>query len=257
LVRAAAIPAEHGGWGFLLEPLLLGLLVAWSWQGLWLAIAATGIFLVHQPLKIALRDHRKGRRSARTIWCERFAVSYGLMAVAPFLFLLATQPPRFMLPILVALPLALTQIVFDARSQSKTLTAELAGAVALGASASSIAILDGWATGGALCLWVILIARAAPSILYVRARLRAETGREYEPAPVWLAHGAALIAIAVLAAYGAVPWLSVAAIALLLVRAVVGLSRYRRPQRAARVGIMEMVYGAMVVGLSALGYAFS
>ncbi|MBZ0296495.1 MAG: YwiC-like family protein [Anaerolineae bacterium] len=32
-LRSVALPAEHGGWGFLIEPILLGLLVAFSVNG--------------------------------------------------------------------------------------------------------------------------------------------------------------------------------------------------------------------------------
>ena len=42
--RAVAMPSEHGGWGLTLEPVLLGLLVAWSGAGVALGIAAFSAF---------------------------------------------------------------------------------------------------------------------------------------------------------------------------------------------------------------------
>lgn len=49
-LRALALPAEHGGWGFVLEPVVLGLLVCPSRPGGALALAATATFLAHHPL---------------------------------------------------------------------------------------------------------------------------------------------------------------------------------------------------------------
>ncbi|MCB0162365.1 MAG: YwiC-like family protein, partial [Caldilineaceae bacterium] len=58
--RSIALPTEHGGWGFLLEPLLLGRLVAPSAAGLLLLVATVAAFLLRQPLKIVLVDRRRG-----------------------------------------------------------------------------------------------------------------------------------------------------------------------------------------------------
>jgi hypothetical protein len=44
-LRAVAVPTEHGGWSLTLEPVLLGLMVAWSWPGLSLGVAAMLAFL--------------------------------------------------------------------------------------------------------------------------------------------------------------------------------------------------------------------
>ncbi|MCU0465293.1 MAG: YwiC-like family protein [Anaerolineae bacterium] len=71
-VNSVALPSEHGGWSFLLEPLVLGLLVAGSPMGWVLAGAALCAFLAHQPLKIVLKDRLKGRRPPRTVLAERF-----------------------------------------------------------------------------------------------------------------------------------------------------------------------------------------
>ena len=44
-LRSVALPVEHGGWGMLGEPLLLGLFIAPSWAGLGVALGALGGFL--------------------------------------------------------------------------------------------------------------------------------------------------------------------------------------------------------------------
>lgn len=253
-VRSVALPSEHGGWGFLIEPILLGLLVAGSWAGVLLGVAAFGIFLIHQPLKLAVKDRRKGYRSARTALAERFALGYGLLAVVPCVILLLTAPPLFWLPLLLAVPLGVIQLVYDARNQSRRLIPEVCGAGALAMTAPAIAVLGGWALTAALVLWLILAARALTSILYVRARLKLEHGKPGSPRPVWLAHGLVLLGAVGLAGARVVPLLAVAAFAVLTVRAWLGLSAYRKPRPAKVIGFQEITYGLITVLSVALGY---
>src|SRR3954469_15856345 len=75
-VRPIALPAEHGGWGFLLEPLVLAMIVAPSWIGALICVASICGFLTRQPLKLAMQDLVRGKRYPRTKWCAIFASSY-------------------------------------------------------------------------------------------------------------------------------------------------------------------------------------
>jgi hypothetical protein len=56
-LKSIALPTEHGGWSFLAEPIVLGLLVAPTWKGFVLGLAIVSLFLLHQPLKIAMKDN--------------------------------------------------------------------------------------------------------------------------------------------------------------------------------------------------------
>ena len=60
------MPSEHGGWGLTLEPVLLGLLVAWSGAGVALGVAAFTAFLVRTPAKLVAVD-RPSRALARSV----------------------------------------------------------------------------------------------------------------------------------------------------------------------------------------------
>lgn len=62
-IRPVAVPSEHGGWGFVLELALLGLLLAPAVAGTRLAMAMLGPFLARQSLKLVLADRRGGRRT--------------------------------------------------------------------------------------------------------------------------------------------------------------------------------------------------
>jgi hypothetical protein len=256
-MRSVALPSEHGGWGFLLEPVLLGMLVAPTWAGLALSSSMLAIFLVHQPFKIALKDHLKGRRVARTIMAERFALGYGLLGLVSFgvAWQLAEYP--FAEPFLIALPLMGVQLYHDARNHSRDLLSEMSGAVALATIAPALARLAGWSFGAALVLGVLLVGRNIPSILYVRARLRLERQTTINPTLPWLAHGVTLATVLGLCAINASPWLVLGAMMMLTARAGLGLSSYRRPARAVQIGVREVLFGLATVTLIALGYGFN
>jgi hypothetical protein len=249
-----ALPTEHGGWGFALEPILLGLLVAPSMVGLGLGIAALGIFLVHHPLQLAVRDRMRGKRYPRTVWAERFAIGYAGTAVLAFGLSLVSTQSGFLVPLLIAVPFALVQIIYTVRNRGREMLPEFSGAVALAGVAPAIALASGWAAAPAFALWGLLIVRATASILYVRARLRLERGEAADIRLALAAHGAGVLAIGALAAAGLLPGLAVVAVMALLARAAYGLSSLRKPVRAQVVGFQELGYGLLTVILTALGY---
>ena len=254
-IRSVALPTEHGGWGFLAEPILLGLLVAPSWAGLLLSLAALGVFLLHQPLKYAIKDHLKGRRVPRTIWAERFSGLYAIVAAVSFGIVLMMQPPLFLLPLLIGGAIGTVQLSYDARNKSRELIPEVAGALTLGAAAPAIALVAGWSLLPALLLWLVLAFRAMSSIMYVRARLRLEYGREYQAMPVYLLHGVSLLVLGSLIIAGWLPWIVILPFIFLTGRAVYGLSPYRKQVKAKVVGFSELGYGLLTVLIIAVGMA--
>ena len=78
--KPVAIPAEHGGWGLLAEPVVLGLVIAPAPAGACLALAALAGFLARHPLRLWLLDRRKGVRYPRTALAERFFLGYAALA---------------------------------------------------------------------------------------------------------------------------------------------------------------------------------
>lgn len=253
-LRSVALPVEHGGWGMLGEPLLLGLLVAPSWAGLGVGVAALGAFLMRHPLKLALADRFRGTRADRTPVAERFVLLYGLLAGAG-LAAAATGRPGWWLPLAAAAPFGLAQLAYDVGRRGRQLLPELLGGVALGAVASAELRAAGWPLGASLAVWALLAARTVSAVLYVRARLRSDRGLAPDPTAAVVSHAFALGLGIALARAGLAPWLVVLAFGLLLARAAHGLSRLRRPTRPRAVGIQELVYGSGFVLILALGYA--
>lgn len=253
--RVVALPTEHGGWGFISEPIILGLLLAPGGAALTLSIAALAAFLLRQPLKLYLKDRRAGRNVPRTRLARRFVLIYGSILVsAGGLTLLLTPTLTALLPLLLTLPFLSLQLLADMRSQSRTLAAEMAGSIAPGVLASAIVLMQDWALLSALGLWLALAIKAVTAVLYVRARLRLEYGKD---APRRLAVGAHLVGLALLmgaAGYGVLPWTAPLAMSLLLGRATLGLSALRRPRPARIIGMQEIAYGLIFVVLIALGH---
>jgi hypothetical protein len=253
-MRLVALPVEHGGWGLLLEPIALGIAVAPTAAGTLLGLAALGAFLARHPLKIALADRRRSVRYPRTVWAERFAQLYGLVAVVAFVAALRLASAAVWAALLVAAPLVLVQFGSDLRNQQRKLWPELAGASALAAMAPAIVLAGGWGPAPAFALWVALVARAAPAIMYVRVRLRRMRGVAVSSGPVILAHVTGVLAVVGLAVGRLAPATAVVALAILLGRAVYGLSPGRPSVPPVVIGKQELAFGVLTIALLAAGY---
>lgn len=248
------MPVEHGGWGFLLEPMILGLVLAPSAAGLCLAAAAVVAFLARHPLRLALTDHRKGVRYPRTALAARFVAGYAALALILTVVgaLLATAP-FWPAVVLAALP-ALAALWFDARGRSREALPEAAGAVALGASVSAIALAGGLPAGPAFGAWALLALRGVTAILYVRARIRLDRDLPSGRGIALRSHLAGVAAAVGIAGAGWGPWLGVVALVLMLARAAHGLSARRPRLRPQALGYQEMGWGLTTLVLLAVGY---
>jgi YwiC-like protein len=254
-LKAVALPVEHGGWGMLAEPLVMGLVLGPTLAGAGLTVAALGAFLVRHPLKLALSDWRRGTRYPRTVLATKVAAAYAAAALAGLALAVWRAPAVAWLPVLAAAPLALLQLWYDARLQGRQLLPELLGGVALGASASALMLAGGWSMAPALAAWALLAAKAVASVVYIRARLRLDRDQPAARAPGLAAHAAALGAAVALALLGWAPWLGAIAFAVLLARAAHGLSPWHRRVRPQAVGFMELGFGVLTALSLALGYA--
>jgi hypothetical protein len=181
-VRAVALPTEHGGWGLVAEPLLLGLCVAPSSAGVLVATAVLAAFLWRHPARLAVADLRRGVRYPRTRVAVAAAGVYALVALAAGVGAVTlSKAPLFGLAAMVA-PFASVYLAYDVRLQSRQLVAELAGALALSVGAPVVARAAGWNEGAALGLWVLIAGRSVPAVLDVRGRLRRARG---VASPAW------------------------------------------------------------------------
>lgn len=241
-LRPIALPSEHGGWGFLFEPILLAMIVAPSWTGALVALAFLFGFLVRQPLKFALQDALRGKRYPRTPWCWMFAAGYATAAGLALSVALVLEGPALLIPLGFAAPLATTQIVQDAANKGRSLFAELSGATAMTSSAAAIAMAGGMPLVPAFALAGIAVARLVPTIVYVRTLVLRSHRKEASSTPPLMLHAAATAAVAAFA-----PPAATIAMIVLFARAAWGLSHPPLPARA--IGWREIAFGAITVGL--------
>jgi hypothetical protein len=249
-VRAVALPSEHGGWSLTLEPVVVGLLVAWSWPGLALGAAAFLAFLARTPLKLVLVDSWRRRWLARTTVAARVAAGELVVLVALVVAASLGADERFWWPLLVAAPLVAIELWFDMRSRSRRLLPELAGTVGIGSVAAAIALADGASNSLALGLWVVIASRAVAAIPYARTQVFRTRGREVA---LWHSDVAQVVAVATVAAAGwagIVPLaagIAIVAVAVFNVRAV-----RTAPRPAASIGLQQMLFGIAVVVVTAI-----
>ena len=250
-IRSIALPTEHGGWGFTLEPIILGLLVAHSATAWEISAAALGIFLARRPVKIFSTDLVRGRWLPRSTIALVFSLLYGGVALAGAVGAFLTAEGPFWIPVLVALPLALFALRADAHSKNRVLAAELSGSIAMGATVAAITIGSGWDFLPAFGLWFVLAARDVAAISLVRGQVRRLKGKPSGASTIYAVQVGSVGAVAVAALLGAVPWLAVVAIGLVGLVAVVSLNR--PPVEARVIGWTQMGVGLMVVLITAAG----
>ena len=253
-LRSVALPVEHGGWGFLLEPVVAGLLAAPGAAGGLLALATVFAFLVRHPARLVWRNRRRLDSSTRYRAALGFALGYATAGLAAAGASVALVGPAPLLPFVVLSPLLVVFVRHDLAFEGRKLLPEVSAPAGLAAVAPAMAIAAGWGWAPAAALWALLTARTVPSVLYVRARLRMEKGKSSRSGPALAAHAGGLALAVVLAEKGLAPWIAAAGLVLLLGRAVVGLSPLRRPVRPARVGFQELAFGLAYAVLVGLGY---
>jgi hypothetical protein len=252
-LKPIALPAEHGSWGLVLEPILLGLLVAPSWGGLLLAVGTFAAFLLRRPSRVIQTDwHRKqSKRKAVALW---FVAGYGVTAVLSLAAAFLLVGARPLAPFLLAVPFLIVFLVYDVSGQSRSWQAELAGPVAFSTVAASIGLAGDWSVAESSALAGVMIARAVPSVLYIRARLRLDKKKASNAGLAVGAHVLGLAGILGLILASWLPLVAAAAFALLLLRAAIGLSRYRRPVPVKTIGFMEIGFGVLTILTVAVGY---
>jgi len=249
--RTIAVPREHGGWGLTLDPDLLGLLVAPGAAGVCLAAAAMVAFLARNPLRVVLVDRHRGRWLERTRMAVAVVAGELVVLAALVVGALVLANGRFWMPAVVAGPLVLVQLGFEARSRGRRLVPELAGAAGVCSVAAMIVLAGGGSGRLAAGVWLVMAARAVTSIPHVRDLIARLHGRSVQARVTLVADGAALAGA--LAAAWLDRGLVAGAVAVAVVVAVQRLAARGPVPRPAVLGMRQMAMGFAVVVVTAIG----
>lgn len=248
--RRVAIPTEHGGWSLTAEPVVLGLLVAWSWPGAALGVAAMLAFIARTPLKLVLVDRWRHRWLDRSRLALRIAVvEIGLIVVLGVAAAVTSVNGWFWVPLAAAAPLIGIELWFDMRSRGRRLVPELAGTVGIGSVVAAIVLAADGSVALAVGLWVVVSARACAAIPYARTQVFRAHGRAVT---LWHSDLAQVVALAAVGAawmLDAVPFAPVVAV---LAIAVFNIVAVRGPvRRAVVIGMQQMAFGVAVTVVTA------
>ena len=249
---ALAVPSEHGGWAFTLEPVLLGLLVAYSWRGVLLGLIALLGFLLRTPLKTVMVDLRRHRDLPRTVMARTVATGEATMLAGLLVVVLVGSNRQFIVPLLMAVPLVVIEFWYDIRSRSRRLVPELAGTVGIGSVAAAVVLIGGASASVAAGLWLVIAARSVAAVIFVRLQLRRVKQQPFKQTAADIGQAVAVLAATVGAATGVVPWVAWGSIVVL---AIVHSWLVRRPPPSIPViGAQQVVLGLFVVLTAGLAF---
>ncbi|HSR50304.1 MAG TPA: YwiC-like family protein [Acidobacteriota bacterium] len=169
------IPREHGAWavfyGSALIPLLASLRPGWA--PLLFLLAASGLFLAHEPLSRLLRTRRGTPASGKVPWWRLWLATYlliGLLAGG----LLLSLFQLWSLVLIGGLAAALFGLhLLRVRSKKeRQVLGEVIGIAGLTATAPAAHIVSGNPFGGrALLIWGLCFLYFSSSIFYVKMRV--------------------------------------------------------------------------------------
>lgn len=243
-LTAVLVPSEHGSWAFVLEPVLLGTLVSGHWSGLIVVLAALLGFLAYRPLKLGLRDVLARKSYPRT----RIGLGFGSLFLISSGILLILGPiqvvPQYWMAVGVFGLMGLAFAFFDARLSTGALGRELLGAVlTIPLAAAAFWISWNWTDNyPALSLSIVCLAKAIPTVLYVRARLRTREERGYMGTWAIGAGFLGMLAVGILEIAASGTSLFAIVYAVLAVRIIWGLSSHAKELAPKHVGMQEFAY---------------
>jgi len=249
-LKPIVIPAEHGSWSLIGTPALLGLIVEPSIPGALLTLSAFALLLARQPLKMAVRDLGQGKRYPRTSWAIGFAVAFLTLAKISVLIAHRVSSASFVWPLAVMLLLAGGQFLFDVRGKGRTLLSEVIGVLSASLFAPIVALSGGLEVSRAYLLGAIVAVHSVLAVVYVGVRVDLSHQRATSLAPVGVSAMAAMCFGWALVWSGWAAWPMAALFTTLAIRAVWGVSKFRARPKAHVVGVQEVGYSLLLLGLT-------
>lgn len=250
-LNKVAIPKEHGSWGFVIEPLLLSLIVAYTLEGLLLALATFFLFLSNQPIKIVINKlaSKKNRAMGRIV----LAV-YLIVAIALSSYPLLNLSFKLLLPFYAALLIMLIYLFAVLSKLSRNLLVEFLPILAMTLVAITIVTIDNSFNFNPIIFGFLLLSRAVPTVIYINAKVKESRGLKFSVLPTHLSHLVFLLFIIWASLVNLLPTLSILAALLLSIRSVIGFSKFNFTKTIKQIGVVEFIYGSLFVIINGIAF---
>ncbi len=251
MLKKVAFPKEHGSWGFVLEPLILSLLVAFSLNGFAFAMSAFILFLAKQPLKIIITKSSSTKLKADA---KKVLAIYLTGVVLISLHLIFNTNLILRIPFAIALGLMIIFLFIDYKGKGRELLFEFIPPIAITSMSISIVLMDRTFTFNPLVYGLLLLSRSIPTIFYINAKVKENKGKEFSKIPTHISNLLFTLIIFYFAYTGMLPMLSIAGSILLLLRSIIGFSKFNFTKTVMHIGIAEFIYGALFVAINAVAF---
>ncbi len=256
------LPKEHGSWAMFGIPLIIGFVVAasWQWRSLWLILAALGLYLLRFPIDTVIKTRKRPNADrARLI---RWAALYGVSAALCGGWLIVIDQLYGLIPLsLIGLALLLYHWRLVDRRQEMSVRGELSGifGLALGAPLAYYTA-GGQLAGTAAALWLVNALYFGGTVFYIKLKVRQQP-REPKPdrvserlvkAKACLTYQSVALTIAlVLVALDHLPVLVFLAFVPMTVKVLVGATHWQDRQTLSlpRLGVIEIIHAALFAAL--------
>ncbi len=184
-VRYIALPQDHGSWVFLISPWLIGLFASKSWSEAegFLAVALLAVFLLRQPVVIAVKV-LTGRRSKRDLFGAQFwIIIYTLAGLAALVGLVAKGFGYLLYLVIPGIPVFILHLYLVSRREERhQIGIEIAGSGVLALAApAAFWVGRGYPDPMGWWLFGLVWLQSAASIVYAYLRLEQ---RKLENIPV-------------------------------------------------------------------------
>lgn len=173
------LPQDHGSWVFIISPLLIGIFAAnnFNYATIYLVIAALAVFLIRQPIMIAVKAY-SGRRSRADLPAARFWVlAYGGILFLALLGLIGTGFVSILYLAIPAVPVLAWHLwLVSRREERRQIGIEIVatGILSLAAPAA-FWVGSGRYDSTGWWLWILAWMQSAASIVYAYLRLEQRT----------------------------------------------------------------------------------
>ena len=249
ILSKVALPKEHGAWGFVLEPLLLSLIVAFTINGMLLAFTTFFMFLTTQPLKIiTTRSASKKFKSVAKV----VLFFYLITSITLLLFPLFNTEIYLLIPFFVAVIILLIYKYAEFSNLSRNLFVELLPIFSMTLIATSIVMMDNSFSINPIIFSVLLLSRAVPTVFYINAKVKWVKGFKFSVLPTHLLNAGFLIFIIYASFNNLLPMLSILGILMLAIRSIIGFSKFNFTKTVKQIGVAEFIYGSLFVVINGI-----